>query len=189
MANADRPNGFRAVKTLSGAPVSAMIRAVGVADAADIFVGDPLDIVGGLAGPAAAGAPVVGVAVGFGKKNTMQGIKGNAYGDPANMNSARFYDDSANTHTDWVVYYVPAEDVVFEAQTDGADTLLVGEEIDMVAGAGSETTGLSGYEIDAGVSTNDDLIVVEIPDYVDNDPTLAAGRYWVIFKDVEFGRT
>ena len=68
MANKDTPNGFRPVKTMSGAPLTSMIRTCGVADGADIFVGDAVNIESGLA---AVGATCdegfAGVAVGFGK--------------------------------------------------------------------------------------------------------------------------
>lgn len=188
MANADTPNGFRAVKTLSGAPLSGLVRSVGVQDGADIFVGDVLSLSSGLAGAASSNDAVLGVAVGFGKVNGMSGEDGNAYGDPANLNTPLFYDDSANTHTDWVVYYIPAEDAVFEAQTDAADTLVVGEAIDFVNNTGSQTTGISGFELNGGTATNSDCRVVEVPKYVDNDHTLVGGRYWVIFTDTVHSR-
>ncbi len=53
MANVDRPNGFKIVKTLSGAPISSMIRSVGVTDGTDIFVGDLISLTSGLAAVAA----------------------------------------------------------------------------------------------------------------------------------------
>lgn len=186
MANVDRPNGFRLVKTVSGAPMSAVVRTVTPASGADIFTGSPISITAGVASEAATNDAIAGVAVGFGKQNDQTLEDGNAYGDPANLNTPRYYDDSASTNTEWVVYYVPAEDAVFEVQTTAADTLVVGEAIDFVAGAGSTTTGLSGYELNAGVATNADCRVVEVPKYVDNDHTLANGRYWVKFNDTLF---
>lgn len=181
MANVDRPNGFRAVKTISGAPVSSLIRRVGVTDAADLFIGDAISLGSGLAVRGASNAQFVGVIVGFGKKDPMTGEFGNAYGDPANLNTPLFYDDSANTHTDWVCYYVPTEDVIFEAQTASAITKLPGETMDITTTAGSATTGISGMELTT--SSNADVLVVEIPPYPDNDSTLANGRYWVMFTD------
>jgi len=183
MANADRPNGFRPVKTLSGAPWTSMIRTIGVADGADLFIGDALNLESGLAARAATNdADILGVAVGFGTVDG-DGIPLGAY-NPDSL-TTRYYDDSASTHTDWVVYYVPADDVLFEIQTDAADTLVVGETIDFQTSAGSTTTGLSDMEINAGTATNADLTVVEIPKYVDNDPTGAFGRYWVMFTRAE----
>ena len=185
MANVDRPNGFIPVKTVTGAPVSSLIRSVGVADGADIFIGDALQLASGLAQRMAVEGACIGVAVGFGKKNTMSQVDGGMF-NPDNL-MTRYYDDSANTHTDWVVYYVPAEDVIFEAQTDAAVTLVVGEAQDIVVGSGNTTTGMSDMEIDYTNTTNDgDVVVVEVPSYPDNDATLAHGRYWVKFVNTQF---
>ena len=182
MANVDRPNGFRAVKTLSGRPVTQLVRSVGVADGTDIFLGDALVLSSGLATPMATNGSCLGVAVGFGKKNDLSN-KYNMY-DPTSLDVPNYYDDSASTHTEWQVFYLPANDVIFEAQTDAAVTLAVGDTRDILATAGSATTGLSAMEIDEDGTTNSDLIVVEVPDIVGNDHTLAAGRYWVMFTDV-----
>lgn len=185
MANVDRPNGFRFVKKLSDGSASPVIRTVGVADGADIFVGDALQLSSGLAQRLAVEGVCVGVAVGFGKKSSLVKHANQPY-DPDNL-SVRYYDDSANTHTDWVVFYIPAEDAIFEAQTDAAATLVVGEAQDIVVGSGSTTTGLSDMEIDADGLTNDgDVVVVEIPNLPDNDPTAAFGRYWVKFVNTQF---
>jgi len=188
MANVDRPNGFRPVKTISGAPLSAIVRSVGVADGADIFVGDALQLASGLAQKLAVEGVCLGVAIGFGKKDTMSL---ETYG-PFNVAdlTTRFYDDSANTHTDWVVFYIPAEDAIFEAQCDsagGAVELQVGEAQDIVDGGGSTTTGLSQMEINDDALTNDgDVVVVERPNTVGNDLTLANATYWVKFVNTQF---
>lgn len=177
MANADRPNGFRFVKTLSGAPVSAVVRAIGVADGEDIFVGDSLNLESGLADPADSNdSALLGVAVGFAKKDSMsqEAVGGNFVAD--NL-TKRFYDDSENTHTDWIVWYVPFNDAIFEVQTDTALTKVPGETVDLQPTAGSETTGISAHEITT--SSNADFVVVEVPKYADNDATTIWGRYWV----------
>lgn len=185
MANVDRPNGFRPVKTLSGAPLSAVVRSVGVADGADIFYGDALQLSSGLAQKLAVEGVCLGVAVGFGKKDSMSL---ETYG-PFNVSDleTRYYDDSASTHTDWVVFYIPAEDAIFAAQTDSAATLVVGEAQDIVDGGGNTTTGVSQMEIAAAALTNDgDVVVVEIPNTVGNDVTLANAEYWVKFVNTQF---
>lgn len=185
MANVDRPNGFRAVKTISGAPVTGLIRSVGVADAADIFVGDALQLASGLAQKLAVGGECLGVAVGFGKKDSMAQANGGAFNPDDLM--TRYYDDSANTHTDWVVYYIPSRDVIFEAQTDAAATLVVGEAQDIIDAGGNTSTGISQMEIDAdALTTTGDVVVVEIPNIVDNDVTLANASYWVKFVKTTF---
>lgn len=185
MANTDRPNGFRFVKTLLGS-TEPVIRSVGVADGADIFVGDALQLSSGLAQRLAVEGACLGVAVGFGKKDSMSQKGGNAFNPDDLM--TRYYDDSANTHTDWVVYYIPAEGNIFEAQVDDtAETGVVGEAYDIVVGSGSTTTGVSDMEIDGNALTNDgDVVIVEIPDIVGNDHTGAYGRYWVKFVNTVF---
>jgi len=175
MVNVDRPNGFRPVKTFSGAPWTSLIRTIGVADGEDIFVGDLVNLESGLADPSATNdSALLGVAVGFGKVNA-DGIPLGPF-NPANLNK-KFYDDSESTHTDWVCYYVPVEDVIFEAQTATALTLAIGATCDLSDAAGDETTGISRQEITT--SSNADFEVVEIPKYPDNDNTLVWGRYWV----------
>jgi hypothetical protein len=158
---------------------------VGVADSADIFMHDALQLSSGLAQPLAVEGVVLGIAVGFGKVNAMTG-KYNMF-NPANLELG-YYDDSASTHTEWRVYYVPAEDIIFEAQIDDtAATLVVGEAQDIIAGSGNTTTGLSTSEINGDALTNDgDVVVVEIPDIPDNDHTLAFGRYWYKFVNTQF---
>jgi hypothetical protein len=175
MANVDRPNGFKLVKTFSGQPVNALIRSIGVADGEDIFVGDALNLESGLADPAATNdADLLGVAVGFGKKNTMSQQAGDV--NPDNLTTL-FYDDSANTHTDWVVYYVPFSDGVFEVQTATALTLAIGATADLSDATGDSTSGQSRQEITT--SSNADFIVVGTVDRPDNDSTLVWGRYLV----------
>lgn len=180
MANVDRPNGLRPVKTLSGAPWNSLIRAIGVADGADIFIGDALNLASGLAAPGATNdANFLGVAVGFGKK--VNGVPVGPY-DPDRL-ATRFYDDSASTHTDYVVYYVPADDVIFEAQTATALTKVPGDTCDLLATAGNQTTGISAHELNT--STNADFTVVEVPSMVDNTSTEVWGRYYVMFTRAE----
>jgi hypothetical protein len=185
MANVDRPNGFRFVKTLSGS-FQPVVRSVGVADGADIFVGDALSLSSGLATRMAVEGACLGVAVGFGKKNAMSQEVSGPF-NPGDLETL-YYDDSANTHTDWVVYYIPAEDAVFAAQTTDAATLVVGEARDISVGSGSTVTGISDMEIDtSGAATNDgDVAVVELPNRVDNDLTLVNAEYWVKFVNTEF---
>jgi hypothetical protein len=153
MANVDRPNGFRPIKTLSGAPWTGLIRTAGVADGADIFIGDPVNLETGLCAPVATNdADIVGVAVGFGKKNAMS----QEFNGPYNADNLgkRYYDDSESTHTDWVCYYVPVDDVIFEAQTATALTLVVGGTADISPGTGSTTTGISAGEITTNSSSS-----------------------------------
>lgn len=181
MANVDRPNGFRPVGTLSGRGLDGMIRTIGPADGADIFQGDLINLESGLADPGVTGdAALLGVAVGFGMVDA-DGIPLGPY-DPDNLNTL-YYDDSASTHTEWVVYYVPVEDVIFEVQTATALTLAIGATADVTGVNGNVVTGNSIMEITT--SSNADVTVIEIPHYPDNDNTLVHGRYWVMVTRAE----
>jgi hypothetical protein len=186
MANVDRPNGFSPVKTFSGAPWTSMIRTIGVADGADIFVGDALKTASGLAAASTAHADVIiGVAVGFGKV----GSDGSPFGmfNPINLNTPQYYDDSASTHTEWVCYYVPVNDVLFEAQFDGTPTTpVIGQGYGLVYTAGNTTTGQSAQEIDGDDVTDMDVQIVEFVRKPGNDWTAAHGRVLVKFDDYAF---
>lgn len=190
MANTDRPNGFTPVKTLSGAPLSGMIRTIGVADSDDLFIGDIFNIESGLADVGATGDTALqGVCVGFGKVEGGDSIP-HAY-NPDNLTTL-YYDDSASTHTDFVAYYIPTFDVIFEVQTATALDLAIGATCDLAdAGGGNTTTGRSTQEITT--SSNADFVVVEHPKILDetaggyNDRTAAAGRYYVRVSSAALG--
>ncbi len=183
MANSDRPNGFVPVKTLSGGPWTGLIRTIGVADLEDIFVGDMINLESGLADPMATNdADILGAVVGFGKLDPMTGRVNGAFGDPSNLDTI-YYDDSASTNTDYVAFYVPADDVLFEVQTATALTLAVGATCDLSDAAGDTKVGISRQEITT--STNADFMVVEVPDIIGNDNTLVWGRYWVMVRRAE----
>ena len=182
MANVDRPNGLMPVKTISGAPVSSLLRCIGVADSADIFVGDPINLESGLAAPGASDdAALLGVAVAFGKFDK----DGKTPLVAANQDNLmkRYYDDSESTHTEWFCLYVPAWDVIFEAQTATALTKVVGDTCDLSYTAGSTTTGISACELTT--ASNADFNVVGVPLYPDNDQTAVWGRYLVMFTRAE----
>jgi hypothetical protein len=186
MANVDRPNGFRPVKTFSGAPLSSLIRSVGVADGTDIFVGDALKLSSGLAASSTAHDDnIIGVAVGFGRVGT-DGVPLGMF-NPDNLNTPQYYDDSASTHTQWVCYYVPVDDVLFEAQFDGTPTTpTVGQGYGLIYTTGSTTTGQSQQEIDGDDTTDVDVNIVEIIRAPWNDHTAAYGRVLVKFDDYTF---
>jgi len=182
MANPDRPNGFTPVKTISGAPVSSVLRAYGVADGEDIFVGDMVNLESGLADPMATNdAAVLGAVVAIGKKVNGQIVSGF---DPAKLNPDQiYYDDSASTHTDYFVLVAPADDCIYEVQSNADLDITQGGVCDLVDATGEVTTGRSRQEV--GASTNADFTVIEIPDYPDNDSTLANTRYWVMVTRAE----
>lgn len=183
MANPDKPSGFKLVKTLTGAPVASVVRSIGVTDAADMFVGDLISLTSNLGAVAATNdATILGVAVGFGKVGDVSGEYSGAF-NPDNLTTL-YYDDSASTHTDWRVFYVPVDDAIFEVQSDTDLDLAVGDPCDLlVTTAGSTVTGISGQQV--GANTNTDMYVVDIPVYPDNDSTLANTRYHVTITKAE----
>lgn len=183
MANPDRPNGFKFVTTLSGSPTVGMMRSVGVTDGADMFRGDLISLDTNLGKVAVTNdADFLGVAMGFGKVGDMSGEFSGAF-NPDNLTTL-YYDDSASTHTEWRVWYVPVDDAIFEVQTDTDLDFAVGDPVDLLATtAGSTVTGTSGHQI--GANTNTDMRIVEIPTYPDNDSTLANTRYFVHITPAE----
>ena len=182
MANPDRPNGFRPVKTLSGQPWNGPLYLIGVADGEDIFIGDMVNLESGLADPMATNdAAVLGAVVAVGKYDELTGSVA-TLADVANLNN-RFYDDSASVHTDYFVAVAPATDCIFEVQSDADLDLVIGDACDLVDGVGNSLSGLSIQEV--GTSTNADFTVVGIPDYPDNDSTLANTRYHVMVTRAE----
>ncbi len=182
MANPDRPRGLTPIRSVSGSPVSGLVRSIGVTDGADMFIGDAINLASGLAAVGATNdANFLGVVTGFAKKDPMTGSVGSAI-QPDDL-SKIYYDDSASVNTDFVCFYVPARDMVFEVQSSADLDLVVGSPCDLLATAGSTSTGRSAHELAA--STNADFSVVEIPDYTDNDSTLTNTRYWVTFTQSE----
>lgn len=182
MANPDKPNGFRPVGTISGAPVSSRLKVVGVADGEDIFIGDMVNLESGLADPMATDdAAILGAVVGIGKYDKLTGSAATGL-NVADLNT-RFYDDSASTHTDYFVLVATADDCIYEVQSNADLDLAIGGNCDLVDGVGNSTTGRSIQEV--GTSTNADFTVYAIPDYPDNDSTLANTRYHVIVTNAE----
>ena len=183
MANPDTPNGFKLVASLTGAPISSLMRSIGVTDGADIFKGDLISLASGLGVVSATNdATILGVAMGFGKVSDMSGEYASAY-NPDDLTTI-YYDDSANTHTEWRVFYVPIDGAIFEVQSDTDLDLLRGAACDLLkTTSGSTVTGISGDQI--GASTNADFHVVDIPAYPDNDSNLANTRYHVTVTGAE----
>ncbi len=182
MANPDRANGFKFVKTLSGAPMASVIRSIGVTDGADMFHGDLISLVSNLGKVSVTNdTTFLGVAVGFGKVGS-DGEYSSAF-NPDDLTKL-YYDDSASTNTEWRVFYVPVDDAILEVQSDTDLDLGVGDPCDLLATtAGSTSTGKSGHQV--GANTNTDMRVVGIPPYPDNDSTLANTRYHVTITKAE----
>jgi hypothetical protein len=177
MANVDRPNGFRPIKFTSGAPWTGQMRAIGVTDSADMFVGDFISLTSGLAAVSATNdATLLGVAMGFGKRDPNTGYIASA-ADPTQLEQI-YYDDSASTHTDYVVFYVPARDMIFEVQSAvDFSASLPGALVDLLATGGDTATGRSLQEITT--DSNHDFVIVEKPEGPGTDQTLIHANIYV----------
>jgi len=142
MANANRPKGATPVRSLDGStaiPVNPYT--VDSSNGTAIFLGDFVarEADGNIA-PAAAGGVILGVAVGV----------------------ADGYDDLSKRYlaasTAGTVYVVDDPSIIFEVQEDDGGTALTaaarGANVEIVAGAGSTTTGISAHELDQDSVTN-----------------------------------
>jgi hypothetical protein len=153
----------------------------------DIYLGDPISLSSGLAIAADSNdANIVGVCVGIGYERDSFGETGPF---DAEQLTRRYGDHlESGTETIWV-YYAPALDVVFEAQTAGVLALVKGDAVDtnIVAATahGSRATSRSNVELVTNV--NSDCRVYEVPEYPDNDTSLINARYWVVFVDPLYG--
>ena len=195
MANSDRPNGFRAVKSLVGMPVNYMVRSALVGDVTadstnsfgNLFVGSPVTIEGGYIETALTNERIAGVPVGFGRlRANLQGNKGPF--DPTNL-ERRYVDYSDTASNVWVCYYTPAELMVYEGQTGADLDITLGETKDF----GITTTALATDTAHGNTNTqssileyvdgSNDFVIVELPDQVGDDQTLTNAKAWARFVD------
>lgn len=189
MANTDRPNGFTPVKTLSGAPVSGLIRRYEAADRSadttgnhgDIYIGDAVALSSGKVIPANGnGTTILGVVVGI-EVTPTQMHGGQVPADVGNL--SKQYLAAADSG---YVYVAPANDVLFEVQSASDLDLLIDGQADINSAAntahGNQTTGRSNMELTT--AAGNDVSVVEYMTAPDNDRTLTNARYIVKFNNV-----
>lgn len=189
MANVDKPSGFKPVQHLNGSPWNGKfnIYYVPSTDNTAIGKGDLLahggtaDATGKypiVAQAAATGTTNIGVAIGFG--NTPQ-----AMFDSTNLE--RKYRPAA---TAMYVAVVDDPTVIFEIQENGEsapfDITDVGLNCDVIVGAASATTGLSGMEIDsdnyAEATATAQLRLLRVAPYEDNELG-AHCKWWVLINE------
>jgi hypothetical protein len=183
MANVDRPNGFKFAKSLSGQAPNAMIRfyETDAAKSNAIFIGDAVTLAAdGKVEQAATNDVMLGVCV-------ATGFDAIEHGDTGYFNADNLGKRHLNAADAGVVAVMPAEGNLFEAQTQtGSAAVKQGDDLDIVATAGSTTTGVSAMELNT-TSTNADCRVVEVNKAPDNDIALANARVLVQFRAVEHG--
>lgn len=184
MANADSPNGFKPVGTLSGSPWQGAIRKC-YSDADNLFMGDI--VIKNAAGTAGYGTGGAYVAVDRSTNGATDIPLGVVVGWEPNPSSLSALYHTASTQ--YAVYVCTSPDVILEAQGDGAGTVAVAADVglnyDYVIAAGSTTTGLSNMEIDSssGVTTAaTPLKLLGIVDSPDNTAGAANQRMLVMFN-------
>lgn len=185
MANTDRPVGFRFAKSLSGTPVSAMIRKYTAGDRSsdttnahgDIYIGDPVKLVSGAVLPANSGDTILGVAVAVGS------LTDTTFGEEGYFNASNLQQTYLPLASTGIVAVIPAENNLFEVQTSADLDLVPGSAADISTDAteahGNQATGISTCELVASV--NADVKVVEDVTTPDNDTTLANAKHLVMF--------
>lgn len=163
MANVSRINGFRPVKHATGAPYNgqANMYAVAASDGTALFVGDPVILDGaGTAGGvatvkrAAAGAPVLGVVVGF-VPQKVDPVTGAMSTGSTSLDTPQYRPAS----TAMYVMVADAPDLLFEVEgtNAGASYTYLSADIGLNAdgyygGSGSTTTGASAASLDVGAT-------------------------------------
>lgn len=164
MANANRPFGLRPVRLLSGAPVNMQVSPfhVPVSNPANIFLGDPVVMTGTANSVQFDQYPpgtLPDVAV-----TTIPGanqppisyatfIMGSFVSRIPETRESNIYRPAS---VEAVLECTEDYNIVYQIQDNGATTLGVnaaGLNANLIAGAGSTTTGLSGYMLDAGSVT------------------------------------
>lgn len=142
MANTDRVNGLRPVRTLSGTPFKIDEFVLLAADSTATFVGDLVKLSGTghtdgtpAIAQCAAGDAAIGVVVGFAP-------------DPTNLELKH-----RTASTLRKAYVITSTDAVYEIQEDSDGGAMAVTDIgkcgDVVVAAGSTTTGASGMELDS----------------------------------------
>ncbi len=177
MANSNAPTGFTPRRYRNGAPWNGVARTyfVPATDATALFLGDPVIIAGDgdangiptcTRATAAGGNRITGVVVGF-------------------QPTAPFPPLYRAASTAAYVLVADDPDLLFEVQEDGVGGSLaatnIGQNIDMIAGAGNTFTGNSGFMIDsstAAVTATLQFRIVELEPREDN--TIGTTAKWLV---------
>lgn len=174
MANNDVPTGLSPVAYLSGAPYNgaANLYYVGSGDSTAIFVGDPVKMAGSAdadgvpsVAQAAAGDTILGVVI-------------------AVMSITRDSVIYRQASTERYVWVADDPNLVFEVQEDSIGGALaatsVGQNYDLIIGAGNTQNGLSGVEIDSstGTTSTAQVRVMRLASKPDNE--IGANAKWLV---------
>ena len=144
MANADRPKGFYPLRHLAGGVIrSNGIYTIASTYGANIFRGDAVKMASdGTLNVAAAGDTILGV------------FEGCAYTDSTGAPIFSPYWPTGITATDIIAYVYDDPWIAYGIQVDGTIAATeVGTCADIVANAGSTTTGNSGFELNSSTGS------------------------------------
>jgi len=177
MANIDAPFGFVPVRMQGGAPFSGGQSEYTISSTygTNIFTGD-------LAIQAADGDIEVSAAT---STNNIGVFNGCFYTDSNGKPQYARYWPASTTSTDAVAFIIDDPNVIFEAQEDGSALALAdrGTNTDLVATAGSTTTGRSGHEIDSdetGSAATAQFRVVAVSKDPSNNTVASANCNWYV---------
>lgn len=182
MANADKPNGLRPFRYLSGAPYNGAVTkyVFPAADGTATFVGDLVKLSG--TGDTATGLRTIAQAA---ASDACVGVLVGLEVDPANLNTPQYRVASTRR----IAYVVDDPNVLFVAQEDGdtdaLDLVDAGQNVNFIVGTGSTVTGLSAMEIDSNTdatTANLPLKLIEPVQTPDNELVSAGqvGTRWVV---------
>ncbi len=200
MASVSRINGFRPVKSITGAPYNgaANLYFVPASDATVIMVGDPVKLLGDAR--AATGVPTVtrvsaGTDIPIG---VVVGIAFTGVGDLTNIPPVNDLNTPIYRRTLTDRYLLVSDDpnLIYEVQYEGVSvaaatiTANVGLNGNFLINAGSTTSGSSGVQIaTAGLATTATLPlkIVGFPNRPDNIPGDTYFSYYVKLNSSTFG--
>lgn len=158
MANTNNPEGLRPVRYVSGAPYNGACREYYVpsSDGTALYVGDPVIKAGD---GDADGVPTATRAT-AGGGNKITGVVVGVRNTPTQTTRYRKASDAQ--------YVLVADDpnLLFEIQEDAVGGALastnIGQNIDLVSGSGSTTTGLSGFQADSSTAATTNTLQLSI---------------------------
>jgi len=168
MANANTPYGLRPVRHRNGAPYNGAATRyhVPASDGTALFIGDPVIIAGSAD---ADGVATVTRATAAGGNYLLGAV---VAVEPETRDSLTYRAASTARY----VWVADDPDLVFEIQEDGVGGALaatnIGQNIDLVAGSGSTTTGLSGFMADSSTAATTNTLQLRLIGFsqrVDNE--------------------
>lgn len=162
MANSNAAAGLQPVRYASGAPYNGAcnIYYVPASDSTALFRGDPVIVAGDAD---ADGVPTCTRAT-AGGGNTVTGVVVGVKNSPSQTTMHR------PASTAMYVYVADDPNLLFEIQEDAVGGALastnVGQNIDLIAGSGNTTTGLSGFQADSSTAATTNTLQLRIEGFV-----------------------